>query len=133
MSRLPAWRFRARRGLCGKLTGCCAREEADDFLDDRFGSISTELGGSRHVRFPTDSDRIADIPDWQLRAINRCEQSQHSGLGPWSANIGERAYLARPLAALNQEQGARIADARVLTRHGECERALTLALGSIAA
>jgi hypothetical protein len=97
------------------------------------GSISTELGGSRHVRFPTDSDRIADIPDWQLRAINRCEQSQHSGLGPWSANIGERAYLARPLAALNQEQGARIADARVLTRHGECERALTLALGSIAA
>jgi hypothetical protein len=39
-------------------------------VDVRVGSISTELGGSRYVRFPTDSDRIADIPDWQLRAIN---------------------------------------------------------------
>jgi hypothetical protein len=41
----------------------------------RSGSISTELGGSRHVRFPTDSDRIADIPDWQLRATSRHQPS----------------------------------------------------------
>jgi len=37
----------------------------------RDGSISTELDGSRYVRFPPDSDRIADIPDWQLRANKR--------------------------------------------------------------
>jgi hypothetical protein len=45
-------------------TSCNARP------DHTFGSISTELGGSRYVRFPADSDRIADIPDWQLRAKN---------------------------------------------------------------
>src|SRR5229473_1417662 len=32
------------------------------------GSISTELGRPRHVRFTPYSNRIADIPDWQLRA-----------------------------------------------------------------
>ena len=36
----------------------------------RVGSISTELGRPRHVRFPPDSNWIADIPDWQLRARN---------------------------------------------------------------
>ncbi len=33
------------------------------------GSISTELGRPRHVRFTPYSNRIADIPDWQLRAM----------------------------------------------------------------
>jgi hypothetical protein len=32
------------------------------------GSISTELGLSGHVRSTPDSDRIADVPDRQLRA-----------------------------------------------------------------
>src|SRR6266852_6832472 len=50
------------------------------FVDDRWpaapclhpdvssGSILTELGRPRHVRFTPYSNRIADIPDWQLRA-----------------------------------------------------------------
>ncbi|MGA9090928.1 MAG: hypothetical protein WB420_17685, partial [Bradyrhizobium sp.] len=38
------------------------------------GSISIELGCPRHVRSTPISDRIADIPDRQLRAkaLNRC-------------------------------------------------------------
>jgi hypothetical protein len=46
-SRLPAWQSPkssipgARRGLCGKLTGSRAREEANDRLDDRLGSITS--------------------------------------------------------------------------------------------
>jgi len=39
--------------------------------DFRYGSIATELGLPRDVCFPPDSDRIADILDWQLRANNR--------------------------------------------------------------
>src|SRR5229473_8337028 len=38
--------------------------------DVRSGSVSTELGRPRHVRFTPYSNRIADIPDWQLRAMN---------------------------------------------------------------
>jgi hypothetical protein len=34
----------------------------------RCGSIATEIGWPRDVRFPPESDRIADIPDRQLRA-----------------------------------------------------------------
>jgi hypothetical protein len=37
----------------------------------RFGSFSTELGCPRHVRFPPDRDRGADIPVRQLRANSR--------------------------------------------------------------
>lgn len=37
----------------------------------RIGSISTESGLSGHVRFTPGSDRMADIPDWQLRAYKR--------------------------------------------------------------
>jgi hypothetical protein len=33
-----------------------------------WGSIATEMDIPRHVRFTPGSDRIADIPDWQLRA-----------------------------------------------------------------
>jgi hypothetical protein len=43
----------------------------------RIGSISTELGLPRHVRFTLDSDRIADIPERQFRANN----------GSWSLSI----------------------------------------------
>jgi hypothetical protein len=39
--------------------------------DFRNGSSSTKLGWPRHVRFTPIRDRIADIPDWQLRAIGR--------------------------------------------------------------
>jgi hypothetical protein len=35
------------------------------------GSISTELGSQRYVRFTPGSDRIADIPERQLRAMKR--------------------------------------------------------------
>jgi hypothetical protein len=57
-------------------------------------------------------------------AISRCEQSQHSGLPS-----------RRPLAALDQsqKQGARIADARVLTRRVGLHpvRLLALPLGQL--
>ena len=35
---------RALRGLCGKLTGSCARKKASDRLDDRLGQFVTSLG-----------------------------------------------------------------------------------------
>ena len=36
--------------------------------DVRLGSNATEMDRSRYVRFPPESDRIAEVPDWQLRA-----------------------------------------------------------------
>ena len=51
---------------------------AKRFLD-RFGSISTELGCPRHVRFTPDSDQTADIPDGQLRAISRSRTTSLTG------------------------------------------------------
>jgi hypothetical protein len=36
----------------------------------RYGSIATEIGWLRDVRFPSERDRIADIPDRQLRATS---------------------------------------------------------------
>jgi hypothetical protein len=39
--------------------------------NDRSGLISTELGYSRHVRFPSETDRTADITERQLRANSR--------------------------------------------------------------
>jgi hypothetical protein len=39
------------------------------------GSIATELGCPRDVRFTPDSDRTADIRDWQLRANNGSEEN----------------------------------------------------------
>jgi hypothetical protein len=36
--------------------------------DVRCGSISTELGCKRHVRFPSNSNRIADIVGGRFRA-----------------------------------------------------------------
>jgi hypothetical protein len=35
------------------------------------GSIATELDLSDDVRFSLESDRLTDIPDWQLRAKKR--------------------------------------------------------------
>src|ERR1022692_2014672 len=35
----------------------------------RDGSNATEMDRSRYVRFPPESDRIAEVPDWQLRAM----------------------------------------------------------------
>jgi hypothetical protein len=36
------------------------------------GSSATELGNPGHVRFTADSNRIADIPDWQLSLFDNC-------------------------------------------------------------
>jgi hypothetical protein len=44
-------------------TSCNARP------DHTVGSIATELNLSDDIRFSLESDRLTDIPDWQLRAI----------------------------------------------------------------
>src|ERR1700756_5733645 len=44
----------------------------------RSGSIATEMGGRRRVRLTPDSDRTADIPDWQLRASSRSSHGERN-------------------------------------------------------
>ncbi len=39
-----------------------------------FGSIATEIGCPRDIRFSAESDRMADIPDRRLRANKRHAQ-----------------------------------------------------------
>ena len=46
------------------------------------GSLATELGCLRHVRFTSGSDGIADITEWQFRANGR-----RSGLADKAANL----------------------------------------------
>src|SRR5882762_1346313 len=58
----------APAAVCDSFT---AVQTEDQTSKVRVGSISTELGRARHVRFTPDSNRIADIPDWLLRAKDR--------------------------------------------------------------
>src|ERR1700692_3249800 len=58
--------------------------------DFRYGSISTELGLSSHVRFTAGSDWIADIPDRQLRANRR--HAGHRSLS--AADVNAHGRLA---------------------------------------
>ena len=62
----------------------------------RVGSIATELDLSDDVRFSLESDRLTDIPDWQLRAT-----SGHSA----SAAIVSLARAACPRRSERSEGG----------------------------
>jgi hypothetical protein len=54
-----------------RITPGCVQFLGEENVLTRPGSISTELGLSGHVRSTPDSDRIADVPDRQLRAKSR--------------------------------------------------------------
>src|SRR5262249_55502057 len=59
-------------------------------LDVGFGSFASFRGDPAHVRFAPDSDQIADIPEWQLRANRRHSRATPlrcslARLTPWRA------------------------------------------------
>jgi hypothetical protein len=58
--------------------------------DFRYGSFSTELGRPRDVRFPSDSDRTADIASGPVRANaqSRCAPARCAGSPTVSAVTG---------------------------------------------
>src|ERR1700724_1556119 len=66
-----------------------------DRSNGRDGSISTELSYPHRVRSAPDSDRTADIADWQLRANKRLmhRRKQH----PYSITRG-RLYFVQVAA-----------------------------------
>src|SRR5712671_365216 len=68
----------APAAVCDSFT---AVQTEDQTSKVRVGSISTELGRARHVRFTPDSNRIADIPDWLLRAKDR-DRGEPRGSSP---------------------------------------------------
>src|ERR1019366_6051761 len=65
------------------------------FSDVRSGAFSTELGCPRHVRSSPVSDRIADIPDRQLRANFGSEHIHSITSSAWASNV---AGTVRPRA-----------------------------------
>jgi hypothetical protein len=67
--------------------------------NDRFGSIATEIGFPRHVRFPPVSDRTADIEGGPGRANKRL--MHRSNLTVYSIISSARASSARGAPGVN--------------------------------
>src|ERR1039457_6614562 len=70
--------LKLRRGHLSGLNGYFDRAETGIKIitgNVSVGSISTELGCKRHVRFPSDSDRIADIVGGPFRAKRLMQRS----------------------------------------------------------
>src|SRR5882724_12027474 len=76
----------------------------------RFGSFSTELGSSCHVRYTSDSDRAADIHVRQLRAkLRRTQYDYMSSALPSNSDIAQRSLTVRSgLDFFDPDQGSAI-------------------------